>query len=54
MCGIVGVANQADVAPIVLEALTQLEYRGYDSAGIATTHERHAGALQVNWSISRP
>ena len=36
MCGIVGIAGTQDVAPIILEALKRLEYRGYDSAGIAT------------------
>jgi glucosamine--fructose-6-phosphate aminotransferase (isomerizing) len=36
MCGIVGVIGKADAAPLLLEALRRLEYRGYDSAGIAT------------------
>src|SRR5215470_14118633 len=36
MCGIVGIAGTRDVAPIILEALKRLEYRGYDSAGVAT------------------
>jgi len=36
MCGIVGIAGTRDVAPVILEALRRLEYRGYDSAGIAT------------------
>ncbi|MGK2739739.1 glutamine--fructose-6-phosphate transaminase (isomerizing) [Tepidicaulis sp. LMO-SS28] len=36
MCGIVGVLGKEPVAPIILEALKRLEYRGYDSAGIAT------------------
>ncbi|MGI9129191.1 MAG: glutamine--fructose-6-phosphate transaminase (isomerizing) [Roseomonas sp.] len=36
MCGIVGVIGQAAAAPRLLEALRRLEYRGYDSAGIAT------------------
>ena len=36
MCGIVGVLGQHEVAPIMVEALKRLEYRGYDSAGIAT------------------
>ena len=36
MCGIVGVIGQTSAAPIILEALKRLEYRGYDSAGIAT------------------
>tara|TARA_R110002012_G_scaffold60307_12_gene157859 strand:+ start:7313 stop:9133 length:1821 start_codon:yes stop_codon:yes gene_type:complete len=39
MCGIVGVLGQHEVAPILVEALKRLEYRGYDSAGIATIHE---------------
>ncbi|MDX2163969.1 MAG: glutamine--fructose-6-phosphate transaminase (isomerizing), partial [Gammaproteobacteria bacterium] len=34
-CGIVGAVAQRDVAPILLEGLKRLEYRGYDSAGIA-------------------
>ncbi len=35
MCGIVGAVAQRDVAPILLEGLRKLEYRGYDSAGVA-------------------
>src|SRR5260370_12052270 len=36
MCGIVGVVGVQEAAPVLLEALRRLEYRGYDSAGIAT------------------
>src|SRR6202161_4015562 len=36
MCGIVGVIGARAAAPIILEALKRLEYRGYDSAGVAT------------------
>ena len=36
MCGIVGVVGSKPAAPLLLEALRRLEYRGYDSAGIAT------------------
>src|SRR3954470_14154285 len=36
MCGIVGVGGKAEAAALLLEALRRLEYRGYDSAGIAT------------------
>ena len=36
MCGIVGVLGTHEAAPILVEALKRLEYRGYDSAGIAT------------------
>lgn len=35
MCGIVGAVAERDVAPILLEGLRRLEYRGYDSAGVA-------------------
>src|SRR4051812_1085131 len=42
MCGIVGAVAQRDVAPILLEGLRRLEYRGYDSAGMAIidTHQQ--------------
>jgi len=36
MCGIVGVIGAQPAAPVLLDALARLEYRGYDSAGIAT------------------
>jgi glucosamine--fructose-6-phosphate aminotransferase (isomerizing) len=36
MCGIVGIIGKSDVVPHLLECLKRLEYRGYDSAGIAT------------------
>lgn len=39
MCGIVGVLGNHEVAPLLVEALKRLEYRGYDSAGIATVHK---------------
>ncbi len=39
MCGIVGVLGHHEVAPILVEALRRLEYRGYDSAGIATVED---------------
>src|SRR5688572_18861817 len=36
MCGIIGVIGKVPVVPLLLEGLKRLEYRGYDSAGIAT------------------
>ena len=41
MCGIVGILGTHEVAPTLVEALRRLEYRGYDSAGIATLNEGH-------------
>ena len=39
MCGIVGAVAERNVTPILLEGLRRLEYRGYDSAGIAVLDE---------------
>jgi glucosamine--fructose-6-phosphate aminotransferase (isomerizing) len=44
MCGIVGYVGSQDAAPILLEGLGRLEYRGYDSAGLAVSSK---GALKV-------
>ena len=44
MCGIVGYVGHRDCVSIIMEGLKRLEYRGYDSAGIALHGE---GALQV-------
>ena len=41
MCGIIGIAGTREVAPLIVEALKRLEYRGYDSAGIATLNHGH-------------
>ena len=48
MCGIVGYIGRQDAAPVVLEGLTRLEHRGYDSAGVAVL-----GAAASGWP-SRP
>ena len=40
MCGIVGYIGRQDAAPVVLEGLTRLEHRGYDSAGVAVLSGR--------------
>ena len=41
MCGIVGILGQTPVAPLLVDALKRLEYRGYDSAGVATLEGGH-------------
>ena len=40
MCGIVGVAAQRDVIPLLINGLQRLEYRGYDSAGVAVQSDQ--------------
>ena len=39
MCGIIGIIGQTEVTPVIYDALKRLEYRGYDSAGIATIND---------------
>jgi glucosamine--fructose-6-phosphate aminotransferase (isomerizing) len=39
MCGIIGIIGKEEVSPLLIEGLRRLEYRGYDSAGIATLHD---------------
>ncbi|MCU0767541.1 MAG: glutamine--fructose-6-phosphate transaminase (isomerizing) [Gammaproteobacteria bacterium] len=51
MCGIVGGVAQRDVAPILIEGLKRLEYRGYDSAGIAVRSSE--GRLQRIRSVGK-
>ncbi|MGB0581347.1 MAG: hypothetical protein ACPGVU_16735 [Limisphaerales bacterium] len=38
MCGIIGYIGKQQASPIVIEGLRRLEYRGYDSAGLAVLH----------------
>jgi len=50
MCGIIGVLGNHEVAPLLVEALKRLEYRGYDSAGIATVNH---GALDRRRAVGK-
>ena len=50
MCGIVGVLGEHEAAPLLVEALKRLEYRGYDSAGIATVQ---AGRLDRRRAVGK-
>ena len=50
MCGIVGYTGGQNAAPMLLEGLRKLEYRGYDSAGIAVTHD---GSISISKATGR-
>ncbi|MGL5009918.1 MAG: glutamine--fructose-6-phosphate transaminase (isomerizing), partial [Paracoccaceae bacterium] len=50
MCGIIGILGSHEVAPLLVESLKRLEYRGYDSAGIATIHN---GALDRRRAVGK-
>ena len=51
MCGIVGFIGQEQAAPILMDGLAHLEYRGYDSAGVAVISAQ--GKLQVEKAVGR-
>ena len=50
MCGIIGIIGKRDAAPLLVDALRRLEYRGYDSAGVATIHD---GALDRRRAVGK-
>jgi glutamine---fructose-6-phosphate transaminase (isomerizing) len=50
MCGIVGAAARRDIVPILIEGLRRLEYRGYDSCGVAVLQN---GAMDLVRTVSR-
>ena len=51
MCGIIGYVGHEQVAPILLEGLRRMEYRGYDSAGVAVCSPE--GGLEVRKTKGR-
>ena len=50
MCGIVGYVGPKPVVPVLIEGLRKLEYRGYDSAGVAVVQD---GAIEVRRSAGK-
>ena len=53
MCGIVGAVAQQNIVPVLLQGLQRLEYRGYDSCGIAIYNPQHNEALTRVRSVDR-
>ncbi|NTV84329.1 MAG: glutamine--fructose-6-phosphate aminotransferase, partial [Bacteroidales bacterium] len=52
MCGIVGYIGQQESLPILLEGLKRLEYRGYDSAGVAVLNSNKLTVIKQVGKIS--
>ncbi|RWN34550.1 glutamine--fructose-6-phosphate transaminase (isomerizing) [Mesorhizobium sp.] len=51
MCGIVGIVGHSPVAPLIVDALKRLEYRGYDSAGVATIEHGKLGRRRAEGKL---
>ncbi len=51
MCGIVGIVGRQAVAPLLVDALKRLEYRGYDSAGVATIENGKLGRRRAQGKL---
>lgn len=52
MCGIIGYSGKSDVAPLLLDGLEKLEYRGYDSAGIAVIEDGQIDIVKSKGKIA--
>ena len=48
MCGIVAYIGQKEAYPILIKGLQRLEYRGYDSAGVALLHDNDIHLFKIN------
>jgi glucosamine--fructose-6-phosphate aminotransferase (isomerizing) len=53
MCGIIGIVGRVEVAPLLVDGLRRLEYRGYDSAGIATLHDGAIDRRRAEGKLAR-
>jgi glutamine---fructose-6-phosphate transaminase (isomerizing) len=53
MCGIIGIIGKAPVTPLLVDALKRLEYRGYDSAGVATLVNGHIDRRRAEGKLAK-
>ncbi|MDG6928834.1 MAG: glutamine--fructose-6-phosphate transaminase (isomerizing), partial [Nitrososphaerota archaeon] len=53
MCGIIGILGRGDVAPYLVDGLGRLEYRGYDSAGMAVMEDGAIAVLRTVGTVER-
>jgi glucosamine--fructose-6-phosphate aminotransferase (isomerizing) len=53
MCGIIGIASNKSVSTNIVEALKRLEYRGYDSAGLATLNNNQIQEKKCTGRVER-
>ncbi len=54
MCGIIGYNGKENAVPIILEGLKKLEYRGYDSAGIAVFTDSGFDIVKIHAGVLKP
>jgi glucosamine--fructose-6-phosphate aminotransferase (isomerizing) len=52
MCGIVGYIGKREVTPVLIEGLKKLEYRGYDSAGVAILNDHKINLIKSKGRLS--
>jgi glucosamine--fructose-6-phosphate aminotransferase (isomerizing) len=52
MCGIIGVVGKQDASPLIVDGLKRLEYRGYDSAGVATLDQGSIKCVKAEGKLS--
>ena len=53
MCGIIGYVGKEDAVPIIVEGLKKLEYRGYDSAGVAVYEDSHFDVIKAKGRLAK-